>query len=112
MIKTIHINTVTLPFLALLLIMTLTDPFEMPLQSIPLPFVLIGLIAYGVINRLAVGTGASSSRAKYTAALAAVFTTLSLLLKSLGQLGLKDLLILIILIAGLAFYINRVRARN
>lgn len=98
---------VILPFLLLGLFLAFTDPYNLPLIVLLVPFVLLG---WGVFKGLQVGgslTGLSPRRSKVIAVIVTTLVLLTVLLQSIRQLSIKDFIILIVLLAGVTFYIRR-----
>jgi FlaA1/EpsC-like NDP-sugar epimerase len=94
----------------LVLLLLTTNPYHLPLVLLILPFVLIFAVIYE--GMLAIGlsiSGQSSKKRRQINALILSGGIITLaLLQSIRQLSLRDLIIIILLIAGLAFYVRRI----
>lgn len=96
-----------LPFILLTLFIMLTDPYRLPIFLIPVP---LALLSFGVFGAIKFGLQifhVPPSKSKILAGLVTSALLLIVLLQSIGQLHLRDFLILAFLVIGLAFYLQR-----
>lgn len=104
---------ICLPVLVLLLFLSTTDPYNLPLVTLLAPYALVFLIVYFssfyiLINTVFIKTKqASTQKARILAGVLAAIIILFLILQSLGQLTIRDLLLAITLIGVLIFYVRR-----
>ncbi len=96
------------PFLVLFVMLLLTDPFQLPLMLLMVPFLLFGLGCFLVIRELLKLIPVSVRRRKVIAGVLTSVLLLAMLLQSIRQLSLKDLLILSALLIGVTFYVRRI----
>ncbi len=106
--------------LVLCLFLTLTDPKHLPSVLLIIPFVLLLLILYQAaitIFKLANDSGNSLGgkpsvvRPRLVAGLAAVFPVLLLLLQSIGQLSLRDVITVGAIVMLAYFYMGKFSTR-
>jgi hypothetical protein len=105
-----HFKKLTLilaPFLLLGLFLMLTDPYDLPLIILLLPFVLLGWGIFKATKELGKQAGLSQRRSKLTATIVTILVLLTVLLQSIRQLSAKDFIILIVLLAGVTLYVRR-----
>lgn len=96
------------PFFLLLAITLLTDPYKLPLFLLVVPFLLLGIGSYAVLVELLRMGSVSRKKRKAIAAILTSILLLGVLLQSIRQLSVKDLLILLVLLAGVTFYVRRI----
>lgn len=103
------VGLLLLPFLALGFFLMITDPYDIPLPLLVVPFVLLGFGIFKVtataISRL---TKLSQTRIRLITGLITSLLLLAILLQSIRQLSLKDFFLLVALLFGLTFYLRRV----
>lgn len=112
---TLHI--MKLAGLCLLLLGSLlltTNPQTLPAVVLILPFIFVFLIVFLTILSLGSGYKVLGAKLVRIAVFGAAFSTLILILQSLGQLTLRDVLTILALTLIAYFYMTRVtrRARN
>lgn len=100
-----------LPFLLLLLLMAATNPYKLPLAVLPLPFLLLGVGIYRLISFMLRTARLSPKRAKLISGITTAVVLMIAILMSIGQLNIKDFLILLVLLSGLTIYIQRIDTR-
>lgn len=93
--------------LALSLIIVFTNPYKLPLLFLVIPFALIGFGCYLALSGLMRLGSVSARKRKLISAILSTALLLILLMQSIRQLCLKDVLILLALLAGITFYIRR-----
>ena len=92
----------------LLLFTAFTNPNELPLTALLVPFALVGSITYFVLHWLLHGLMGYKARTSMTiAGLLALETTLLLVLSSLHQLTLSDFVIMAIFGGLFIWYVSR-----
>lgn len=98
-----------LPFFILGVFLLMTDPYNIPLALLVIPFVLLGFGIFRLVSFvLARATKLSVARTRLLAGLITSLVELLILLQSIRQLSLKDFLLLVTLLVGLTFYLRRV----
>lgn len=97
-----------LPFLLLVLFILSTDPYDLPLPLLLFPFLLLGAGVYFTTRELLKVAPVSKKKSNLISAVFASVVLLGVLLQSIRQLSVKDLLILSVLLAGATFYVRRI----
>lgn len=105
-IKTIGI--IFAPLLVLGVMLLMTNPYDLHLAFLIVPFVLIALFVFRFCRYLLGHAGVGDSKSKFTSGMITTLLLLLMLLQSIRQLTVKDLLIMAALLAGLTFYFKRV----
>ena len=96
----------------LLLLLLTTDPQKLPSMVLVVPFVLLYIAVASVLSFL-LGLFGVSTRARLRfGLLAAAIPLLLLVLQSLGQLTLRDVLVILALFIVAYFYISRLGMRS
>lgn len=104
-----QIGLLLLPFFALSIFLMATDPYDIPLPLLVVPFVLLGFGIFKVVVAAAgTLTKLSKARIRLIAGLITSLLLLVVLLQSIRQLSLKDFFLLLALLFGLTFYLRRV----
>ena len=104
-----QIGLLLLPFITLGFFLLLTDPHDIPLPLLVVPFVLLGFGIFRLLSfALARLTKLSVARIRLLAGLITSLVELLVLLQSIRQLSLKDFFLLVALLVGLTFYLRRV----
>lgn len=104
-----QIGLLLLPFIILGIFLLLTDPYDIPLPLLVVPFVLLGFGIFRLLSFvLARLTKLSVARIRLLAGLITSLVELLVLLQSIRQLSLKDFFLLVALLVGLTFYLRRV----
>jgi hypothetical protein len=85
----------------------LTDPYNLPLAFILVPFLILGITTYYVMRTSLQLTPLSLRKRTFIASTFTGTLLLLVLLQSIRQLSVKDLLILVALLVGLTFYVRR-----
>jgi hypothetical protein len=106
--KTLLISGASLA--GLLLLFLLTNPADVPSFILPLPFLLIFIVLLALISILLQKRGLSAQRSWRVGALCAAVPLTLLILQSIGQLTVRDLLTIAALFALSYFYIARTTA--
>lgn len=96
---------VVLPLVLLILFTLVTNPYKLPIFLIPVPLALAGWFIFEA-TRTTLAFYATPKKAKLLATISTTIILLVLLLQSIGQLHIRDFLLLLILLAGLAFYLR------
>lgn len=101
---------ILLPVLGLFLLLNTTNPYELPLAALIIPFVLIFVIVFhsSFLLLSLLYKKSSDKRHKLNAAIIAIGISLMALLQSIKQLSIQDLIILVCLIVILSFYTRRI----
>jgi hypothetical protein len=92
----------------LILFLTLTDPYRLPLPLLMVPFLLMTALIYKIVGVVVRPLVRSDKRTTYLATVTTSLFMLVLLLQTIRQLSLKDFLIVGALFLGLTFYIRRI----
>ena len=92
----------------LILFLTLTDPYRLPLPLLMVPFLLMTALIYKMVGVVVRPLVRSDKRTAYLATVTTSLFMLVMLLQTIRQLSLKDFLIVGALFLGLAFYIRRI----
>jgi hypothetical protein len=100
---------VVLLSIATLTYMFAANPGDLPLPLLVVPFLLFLVIFYLVARWLLASFFSNLDRRtqKVAGLLLASLPVLLMVLQSIGQLSVRDLLIVFVLMAGLAFYLRR-----
>ncbi len=85
----------------------MTDPYRLPLPLLLIPFLLIGISCYCFIKEFLRMAPISVRKRKFIAVVLTIIILLGVLLQSIRQLSIKDFLILLALLIGVAFYMRR-----
>lgn len=96
------------PFILLTLLILFTDPYELPLPLLLVPFILLGAGVFGAAKELLGLMPVSRRKAIAISATLTATVLLGVLLQSIRQLSLKDFLILSVLLIGTTFYMRRI----
>ncbi|MDZ7744338.1 MAG: hypothetical protein U5K77_01075 [Candidatus Saccharibacteria bacterium] len=93
----------------LLGIITLSNPNNVPLPLLILPFLLVFFIVYQIFSSILYRWFPNISRQfrGWLAIVSAILPVLLLILQSIGQLSVRDLLITLGLLGGLTFYFKK-----
>ncbi len=103
-----QIGLLLLPFIALAGFLLFTNPYDVPLPLLTIPFALLGFGIFQLqILLLHHVTKLSAGKVRMIASLVSSLVLLLILLQSIRQLSLKDFLLLIALVTGLTFYLRR-----
>lgn len=102
-----RISILLAPFLGALVFMATTNPYELPLQFMAVPIVLLSLGVYSILLHTLRHVAMSASKARFISISLTLALLLLLMLQSVRQLSLRDFLIISFLLIGLAFYIKR-----
>jgi hypothetical protein len=105
-----HTKTAALlfaPFIILLVFLLFTDPYQLPLVLVLLPFLVLGIGVYFFSKTLLKVAPLSKRKETFIASVVTSTILLLILLQSIRQLSVKDFLILLALLAGLTFYVRR-----
>jgi hypothetical protein len=104
-----QIGLLLLPFFVLGIFLMSTDPYNIPLPLLVVPFILVGFgIFRGLTFTVSNLTKLSKTRIRLLAGLITSLILLVVLLQSIRQLSLKDFFLLVALLFGLTFYLRRV----
>ena len=105
-LKKLHNFRVVLVVLLLVAMLFLTNPERLPLVFLILPFVLIFILFWIILDMVLArkSEGLVPKNKKVIVVIMASVPVLLLVLQSIGQLSIRDLLIIIGLSAGLVFY--------
>lgn len=98
-----------LTYLLIPIFMTVTNPETLPLPLLTIPFILVFAALYMTVGLL-LKKYFSNLRGKSPQAVALTLSGLPVLLiilQSIGQLSIRDLLIIVTLIVGLIFYFRK-----
>ncbi|HKU19248.1 MAG TPA: hypothetical protein VJP80_08390 [Candidatus Saccharimonadales bacterium] len=105
------VKIVLTSLVALILLLITTQPTKLPSALLILPFVLMFFVLTGAIGLLLSWRSTRLTAKKYKlGALGASLPVLLLVLQSIGQLTLRDVLIIIALFALAYFYVARMAA--
>lgn len=96
------------PLVLLLAIFLFTDPYRLPLVLLVLPFLLFGMGCFISLKVLLRFTPIAPGRRGVMAGILTAAILLVLLLQSIRQLSVRDLLILLALLSGVTFYVRRI----
>ncbi len=91
--------------------MASTDPSNVSLAALLVPFLLLGVALFGLINGVLIGVFSPVVSAKirrFTAIMGSFVFVTMLLLQSLNQFTARDMLILLVLVMTLGLYVTRV----
>ncbi len=105
-------------YLIVVALLLFTNPQHLPLALLLLPllvfFVALFLTIKMLMEHFARDNGASPTSKKQAvlAAIIAGFPVLCLLLKSVGQMSVRDFIILLVMFGLLGFYVNRMNSKN
>jgi hypothetical protein len=94
--------------LLLLTFMFLTDPYKLPLVLIIVPFLLLSVTVYQFASVGLQPLPAGTTKKRYLSIILSALIVLVVVLQSLHQLSIKDFLILAALLAGIAFYVQKI----
>jgi hypothetical protein len=97
------------------LFIILTDPGNISLAALLLPFALLGIAVFALTNALVLGFfhGVVSTKIRrFLSVIASFLVVTMLLLQSLNQFTFRDLLILVVLVATLGIYVARADFRS
>ena len=97
-----------MPFLVVGLFLTLSNPFELPLGVLLIPFAVLALGIYMASYKLARLSPLSARKSRFIAGSLTSVVMLLILLQSIRQLSAKDFVILAALLIGLIFYVRRI----
>lgn len=103
-----QIGLLLLPFVLLIAFLLLTNPYDVPLAFLTAPFVLLGIGVFRLFSFTLNATKLSDTKIRLIAGLITSLVLLMTLLQSLRQLSLKDFLLMVALLFGLAFYLRRI----
>ena len=102
------LKAVVISSIILLLILLWTDPQELPSIILILPFVLIFIaLLAGIVTVLGLYGGLSGPRKLKVGLIGAAIPVIMLILQSLGQLTVRDVLAIFVLFGIAYFYISR-----
>ena len=96
------------PLILLMAMLFFTSPYKLPLFLLLVPFFLIGIGCFVALYELLKPWSMSTRKRKVIAVALSSLLLLGTLLQSIRQLSVKDILILLALFAGLAFYLRRI----
>ncbi len=86
----------------------MTDPFSLPLVLLVVPFGLFAATIYQCSRAVLRALRLSGRRTRLIASIITALLLLLALLQSIHQLSLRDLLIVLALLAGLTLYLRRI----
>ena len=101
-----------IPSTLLLLMFFFTNPNSLPVYFLILPFILIFILLLSIFNILVtkiffLNRKSKIGRRKIITISSSLLLTILLALQSIGQLGIRDLLMVLILSTILIFYVNK-----
>jgi len=85
----------------------LTDPYKLPLVFLLIPFLLLAIGLYQILNASLRRLHVSKAKARFVSIVVTSLILLVALLQSIHQLSIKDFLILGALLLGMVFYLRR-----
>jgi fructose-specific phosphotransferase system IIC component len=103
---------VSLCLLALLVIFFTSNPLTAPSLILVLPFVLLGIIVYSGLSLLLSYNNMAPAKARRVAILATGLPMIVLVLQSLGQLTVRDVVSISVVFVLAYFYISRMTATS
>jgi len=92
----------------LLTFMFSTDPYRLPLVLLVIPFILLAVTVYQFASVGFQPAPVSAPKKKYLSLIVSGLIVLLIILQSLHQLSIKDLLILLALLASVTFYVRKI----
>lgn len=98
-----------LSFVLLALFLMLTNPHDLPIILILAPLGLLGFGVFGLTNLGLRTLNTSPGKSRAIAGMSTALILLIVLLQSIGQLHIRDFLILVALLAALTFYFKRLK---
>lgn len=98
---------VLVPLLILVSFLLLTDPYKLPIILILVPFLVLGIGLYYATALVLQVAPLSQRKVTFIAGMVTASLLFLLLLQSIRQLSVKDLLILVALVVGLLLYVRR-----
>lgn len=87
----------------------LTNPYDLPIALIPIPLALLGLGGFQLTTASLHAAHIPPHRSKLIGGIVVAVVLLIVLLQSIGQLHMRDFSILLVLLAGLTFYLRRLK---
>lgn len=106
--KTKRFALLILPFALLGLMTLLTDPYELPLAALLLPFILIGWGVYSLTREILRLSPLSARKVRFISGSSTAIILLTAVLQSIGQLSVRDFMIMLALLVGVALYVRRI----
>lgn len=100
---------ITSPFLFVLVLMVSTDPFQLPIPVLTLPFILISIGCFFSFRAFINSFHQTKQRSNLISGLMTSILLLTLLLQSIRQLSFKDVVILLALLSSATFYVHRLK---
>lgn len=108
MAKQIHkLAHIVVPLVLFTGFLLFTDPYRLPLPLLGMPFILLAIVIYRVVDYTLDKAGVVLAKRRTIAGVITAFLLLLALLQSTRQLSIKDLLIVAALLIGLAAYLRR-----
>jgi hypothetical protein len=112
--KRLKLSIHFIPLVSLIIFMSLTQPDALPLPLIVVPVILVFLSFYSLtllILRLYKNSPDNDNSYKVIALIVGVIPAILLVLQSIGQLVLRDSLLLLSIGLMLSIYISKIRTR-
>lgn len=100
--------SIFIPLLALIVFLIATDPYDLPIVLLVVPFILAAVFIYRLSKFLLSNAGVSKKKSSFISGMITALLLLLLLMQSIRQLTIKDLLILAALLIGVTLYFRRI----
>jgi hypothetical protein len=98
----------SLPFVVLGFFVLLTDPYNLPIPLLLIPFLLLGVGCFYLVREFLGLTPLSRRKRVLIAGTLTSILLLGVILQSIRQLSLKDFFILVVLLSGTTLYVRRI----
>lgn len=95
----------------LLLLLLFTDPSALPSAFLMVPFVLVFIALSAAVSRIMIMFGLTISKARRVGYVFSSIPVLLLALQSLGQLTLRDVLVVLVFFVLAYFYVSKLEFR-
>jgi hypothetical protein len=100
--------SIFIPLVLFILLVVFTDPLKLPLIFLVAPFILLALFVYRLSGFLLRHAGLSVKKSRFISGVVTGLLLLLMLMQSIRQLTIKDLLILAALLIGVTLYFKRI----